>query len=347
MSTNFDSTETGLAPTELMNEDTACIATNLLVTFPSESGAPLAALRNVNISLKRGKTVGVVGESGSGKSMLGLTILGLAPANATIEGSVIVEGTDMLTASEPERRKVRRHHIGLVLQDPGTAMNPVRKVRSQMEEALRGLSKEVREKRIVGALTQVGLDPNVVLRKYPFQLSGGMQQRVVIAMAIMREPTLLVADEPTTALDVTTQASVLGLLSELQDAVRPGILFISHDLSVIRQVADEVVVLYGGRIFEQGPASEVIGNPRNPYTVALLKAIPRLGSKNTELISLPGYPKPSRIDDPGCPFRQRCPRALARCSEGFPDPTVVGPDHMVACWNPTPPEGDIADVGIE
>jgi peptide/nickel transport system ATP-binding protein len=302
---------------------------DLHVTF-ERKGRPLPALRGVSIDIAPGEIVGLVGESGSGKSVLGLALLGLLAGDPApkVTGSAVVAGLDVVAASPEERRHLRRDHLGAVFQDPMTSLNPTMRVGRQVAEAT-GSADEA--ERLLGA---VGVpEPARRMQAYPHELSGGLRQRVMIAMAISGNPALVIADEPTTALDVTVQAQILELMRRLCDETGSSFLFVTHDLGVAAQIADRIAVLYGGRIAELGTSDDVLSRPAHPYTVGLLES--RLTMKSIRerpLETLPGEPPDPRDHPPGCPFAPRCSRRIDACDEALPDlrpaPTHPG---AVAC----------------
>jgi oligopeptide/dipeptide ABC transporter ATP-binding protein len=309
---------------------------DLRVTFASEAG-PVRAVRGVSFSLPRGHTLGIVGESGSGKSVTALAIMGLLPAHAAVAGSVNLAGRELVGRSDREMSEVRGKHIGMIFQDPLSALTPVISIGDQLAEGLdvhQDLSREQVRKRSIELLDLVGLpDPAERLKSYPHELSGGMRQRVMIAMAIANRPDVIIADEPTTALDVTVQAQVLESLAIARNETGAAMVLITHDLGIVAGLADDVLVMYAGRPVEYGSAEDIFYRPTMPYTMGLLAAVPRpdLG-KSRRLVPIEGNP-PSLIDlPPGCPFAPRCPLAQAICDEVEPEllPTT-SPDHVAAC----------------
>ncbi len=309
---------------------------DLAVRFPQADGSALRALDGVSLELQRSQTLAIVGESGSGKSVLSRSLLRLLPGNARVmPGSRIVfDGIDLFAQSPKAMQALRGRRIGMVFQDPMTALNPVRTIGSQLAEGLQlqmGLNAAAARGRSLELLTQVGIGaPERRLRQYPHELSGGMRQRVVIAIAIACEPELLIADEPTTALDVTVQAEILDLLKRLQRERRMTMILVTHDLGVAAGQADEVAVMYAGQIVERAPVRQLFRRPRMRYTGALLRAIPRLGdAPHAALQSIPGRPMTLRSDVPGCRYAARCERADARCRSTMP-PLAEG----VRCWYP-------------
>ncbi len=288
----------------------------------------------VSLAVDRGEIFGLVGESGCGKSLTGLACLGLFPPAVTpLSGRVLIGGDDLLALSENERRFFRGRRVALVFQEPLSALNPVLTVGHQVEEVLRlhrGLSGTAAREETLRLFSEVGLpDPETRLRNYPHELSGGMRQRVMIAMALAGNPDLLVADEPTTALDVTVQAQILALLLELRKRRGLAVLFISHDLTVIREVADRVAVMYAGEIVELAPRESLFAHPSHPYTRALLEAFPRLGVR--QLRALPGQVPPPGHWPAGCRFAPRCPEKVPACEKEHPAMKALSAEHAVRC----------------
>ena len=310
----------------------------LKVRFATEDGT-VHAVDGVDFELDRGKVLGIVGESGSGKSVTAMTILGLTrDKNTRFEGEVLYKGQDLIELSESRLRDVRGNEIAMIFQDPMTSLNPVYTVGDQIVEAIRtheGSSKREAKKRAVELLRQVGI-PNAQQRvdDYPHQFSGGMRQRAMIAMALSCNPDVLIADEPTTALDVTIQAQILELLANLRRDFDSSVILITHDLGVVAEVADEIIVMYSGRVVERGSKREIFYDPQHPYTWGLLGSIPRLDRpKPKKLHSIEGAP-PSLINLPQCcKFRPRCPHAFEKCHE---EPElksrVEAKGHLDRCW---------------
>ena len=310
----------------------------LSVEFDTADGV-VHAVNDVDLSVRPGETLGIVGESGSGKSVTARAALRLVPAPGRItSGQVIVDGRDLTGSSDRTWRRVRGRSIALVSQDSLTAFNPVRTVGSQLKEAIRlhdrSCSAERARQRAIELLELVGVpDSARRFKEYPHQFSGGMRQRAAIGMAIAHEPAVLIADEPTTALDVTIQAQVLETLRTVQRAASSAIILITHDLSVIAEMADRVVVMYAGRVVEEAPVRELFHRPHHPYTVSLLGSLPRQDGKRERLIPIPGQP-PSVIGLPeGCPFAPRCPLFQERdaCVVERPELLQVSPGHHAAC----------------
>jgi len=310
--------------------DAACVAaiTDLHVTF-RRNGRDVHALRGVSLDIATGEILGLVGESGSGKSVLGFTMLGLLP-QARVSGSVEVADTDMVTGDAKTLRKVRRLDLGAVFQDPMTSLNPTMRIGKQVAEAA-GSDEEA-----LKLLTAVGIpDPKRRFRAYPHELSGGLRQRVMIAIAIAGNPELIIADEPTTALDVTVQAQVLRLLLRLRDEIGCSIMFITHDLGVAAQISDRIAVLYAGRIAEIGPTADVLNQPAHPYTHGLLRSRLTLDTaRHRKLAALAGSVPSPVTPLPGCAFAPRCVLATLACEATPPDPTTIAPGRVSACIVP-------------
>ncbi|BBZ07072.1 putative ABC transporter ATP-binding protein [Mycolicibacterium doricum] len=302
---------------------------DLRVTF-RRNGADVQALRGVSLAIAHGEILGLVGESGSGKSVLGFGLLGLLPPNATVTGTVRAAGSDMVRGDAKALRKVRRLDLGAVFQDPMTSLNPTMRIGKQVAEAAGSDDEALR------LLTAVGIpDPARRMRAYPHELSGGLRQRVMIAIAIAGDPDLIVADEPTTALDVTVQAQVLRLLRRLRDEIGCSIVLITHDLGVAAQISDRIAVLYAGRIAEIGPSAQVLGAPAHPYTHGLLRSRLTLQTdRDRPLAALAGSVPSPVAPLPGCPFVPRCPLSSDDCTKSPPDPLAVGPDRVSACIRP-------------
>lgn len=309
---------------------------DLRVSFHKGSQPAVEAVHGVSFAVPRGRTLGIVGESGSGKSVTAMALVRLLdPRQATVTGRVLLNGVDLLKSTERQLRRVRGGQVGFVFQDPLGSLNPSMKIGRQMTESLRLHGQGGGHEDLAAEMLRlVGItDPSRRLRQYPHELSGGMRQRVMIAAALISRPALLVLDEPTTALDVTIQAQNLQLLKELKATTGVSMIFISHDLGVVAQVADEVAVMYAGRIVEQGPTADVLHSPVHQYTAGLLACRPRLSSEAEALVAIPGVP-PSIRDHAqrGCSFAPRCAVALPECRESLPE-LVVG-QHSAACWVP-------------
>ncbi|NLT35598.1 MAG: ABC transporter ATP-binding protein [Gaiellales bacterium] len=305
------------------------------------------AVDGVSYSIDKGKTLGLVGESGCGKSVSAMSIMRLIPdpPGKIVAGSILFDGEELTTMDDRRMRQIRGNQISMIFQDPMTSLNPVVRIGTQMTEGIRlhlGLSRQEAEDRAVELLEAVGMpDARRRLRDHPHQFSGGMRQRVMIAMALSCDPKLLIADEPTTALDVTIQAQILDLLERLQERFEMAILLITHDLGVVAGVSDHVAVMYAGRIVEQAPTTELFANPQHPYTLALLNSIPRLDTQgHSRLANIAGLP-PDLVNPPaGCPFNPRCAFASERC-RGEEQPQLQccdASDHLVACFEPQKPK---------
>jgi oligopeptide/dipeptide ABC transporter ATP-binding protein len=312
---------------------------NLSVSFGTESGR-VTVVEDVSFEVPAGKTVGLVGESGCGKSVSAMTVMRLLPSPPSrIDGGrIMFDGKDLARLSEDEMRAVRGDRIGMIFQEPMTSLNPTLTIGFQIAEVLRLHRRmDARMARIwsVNMLKQVGIGgAERRLGQYPHELSGGLRQRVMIAMALVCRPALLIADEPTTALDVTIQAQILDLLRRLQQEMGMAILLITHDLGVVAEMCEEVFVMYAGRIVERAAATELFRAPRHPYTAGLLAASPRRAQRGARLATIPGMvPAPGKRGE-GCSFADRCARAIARCRTDRPP--LTGDGHPVACWNPMP-----------
>jgi peptide/nickel transport system ATP-binding protein len=297
-------------------------------------------LEGVGFTLDAGAVVGLVGESGCGKSVTAMSVMRLLPSppSRVDRGSIRFDGIDLLSLDEDAMRDMRGNRIGMIFQEPMTSLNPTFTVGWQIDEALRlhtPLGREARHQRCLELMRLVGIGAaERRLKQYPHELSGGLRQRIMIAMALACEPRLLVADEPTTALDVTIQAQILDLLSGLRDRLGMAILLITHDLGVVAEYCDQVVVMYAGRVVEKAPVRPLFARPRHPYTAGLLASIPKLDGVRGLLPTIPGMVPSPGNRPPGCPFADRCPNVLARCRAEMP-PLAGGPDgHAFACWNP-------------
>jgi oligopeptide/dipeptide ABC transporter ATP-binding protein len=312
---------------------------NLQITFDTKRG-PLQAVRGVSLSIRKGESVGIVGESGSGKTVMSRAAMGLLRGRKVHRsGSVKIEGEELLTLSNEQIRNFWGLRIAMIFQDPMTALNPVRKVGSQFAESLvkrMNMSKDEAAKRTLELLALVKMpEPEKAIQKYPHQLSGGMRQRVMIAMAIACEPELLFADEPTTALDVTVQAQVLELLSELRERLGMAMVIVTHDLGVVAGHTDKIAVMYGGEIVEMASTPDLFANTKMPYTEALMESIPRLDRKRGDrLPTIPGSPPDPIAARTGCGFAPRCRYATDKCRNEHPELTDAGNGHMYRCFFP-------------
>ena len=321
--------------------DTLLKVENLQVEFRTRRGAALV-LNGVDFELHAGETLCVVGESGCGKSMTALALLGLIPMppGRVKEGRILFQGEDLLKASQARLREVRGNRISMIFQEPMTSLNPVFTVGDQIAESLRlhrGLDKQAARDSAIDMLRQVGIPaPERRVDEYPHQLSGGMRQRVMIAIALACQPDVLIADEPTTALDVTVQAQIFDLLRELQRDKGTAIVLITHDMGAVAEMADRVIVMYAGRVIEQGTTDQVIGDPQHPYTRGLIACLPELGSSQlgarVELQEIAGVVPSIWELGSGCAFRERCPHAHDRCDQLPPLFSAHGSRHAAACW---------------
>lgn len=298
----------------------------------------IPAVDGVSLTVNRGETLAVVGESGSGKSITALSVMRLVPQpqGRIVAGKILFEGRDLLTLPEREMRDIRGNRISMIFQEPMTSLNPVYRVGHQIAESLvthRGMSPREARERAIEMLRLTGIPaPEKRVDDFPHQMSGGMRQRVMIAMALCCQPQLLIADEPTTALDVTIQAQILDLMLELQEKMGTAIILITHDLAVVAETADRAAVMYCGRVMEEAPVGELFTRPLHPYTEGLLASIPRLDQRVDRLYAIDGVVPDLRYLPPGCAFAPRCPRREFRCTREAPDLVTVAPGHRVACW---------------
>jgi oligopeptide/dipeptide ABC transporter ATP-binding protein len=311
---------------------------DLKVRFATEDGI-VRAVDGLSFTLERGKVLGIVGESGSGKSVTAMTLMGLTRGvNARFEGEVLYKGTDLLKVSDRAMQDYRGNELGMIFQDPMTSLNPVYRIGDQIVEAIQAheqVDNRTARTRTIELLRQVGIpNPETRYEDFPHQFSGGMRQRAMIAMALSCNPSILIADEPTTALDVTIQAQIVELINRLKDDFDSAVIFITHDLGVIADIADEIIVMYAGRVVERGTKRDIFYDPQMPYTWGLLGSIPRLDRPRPErLHTIEGMP-PSLINLPeGCKFRPRCPHAFDRCmQEPGLENRVETPGHLDRCW---------------
>ena len=316
---------------------------DLHVSFPTDDGV-VKAVRGVSFTVEQGKTLGIVGESGSGKSVSTQTVMGLT-RGAEITGRALFRGADLLSMTQRELQRVRGQEIAMVFQDPLSSLHPYYRVGWQISEMIRahdkGVSKKAAHARAVDLLRLVGIPhADVRVDDFPHQFSGGMRQRAMIAMAMALNPALLIADEPTTALDVTVQAQVLQVIKRLQDEFGTAVIVITHDLGVIAETADDVVVMYAGAVMESGDRDQIFYEQHHPYTEGLLRSLPAYGDVRERLLPIFGQP-PSLINLPtGCKFHPRCPYAFDRCYQDEPplEPVGGGADHSSSCWLPHDPE---------
>jgi oligopeptide/dipeptide ABC transporter ATP-binding protein len=315
---------------------------NLSTHYVSARGTRVVrAVDEVSLSLDAGSTLGIVGESGSGKSTLALTILRLLPPAAKITaGEIRFEGENLLEKSDREMRHIRGKRIAMILQDPMASLNPLFTIGDQVAEPLRvheGVGRRGAWSRATDLLKAVRISaPESRVREHPHQMSGGMRQRIVGAIAISCSPRLLIADEPTTSLDLTIQAQYLNLLRDLQRQYELALIFITHNLGIVAKMCDQVAVMYAGRLVEWGPVTRIFDAPAHPYTRALLESIPRLGDSRQRLTAIEGQPPDLAAPPPGCAFHPRCPQAMAQCREEAPPEAALGPRHTVRCWLSVP-----------
>jgi peptide/nickel transport system ATP-binding protein len=308
---------------------------DLVVQFPTQDGL-VNAVSNLSFTLSRGETLGIVGESGSGKSVTNLAILGLLNSKRSrVSGEILLHGKDLLKASPHELRDVRGKDVAMIFQDPFACLHPMYRVGNQISEAVRAhanVSKSQAFERAVEVLDAVGI-PNARgrARDYPHQFSGGMRQRAMIAMALVHNPDVLIADEPTTALDVTVQAQILELIDKVKRDFNIGVILVTHDLGVVAETAQSVMVMYAGRAVEHGPAAEVFANPQHPYTWGLLESMPSVEGKVAHLRAIEGSPPSVIFLPPGCPFHPRCPHRFDPCDKIRPPLAPIEGGHLDAC----------------
>jgi oligopeptide/dipeptide ABC transporter ATP-binding protein len=317
-----------------------------LTTVLNLEEGPVEVVRGVDLDVAEGETVGLVGESGCGKTMAMLSVMGLHPQPPAeiVGGEVLVGGRDLRKLSEEERRMVRGAEVAMVYQDPMTSLNPLMRIGDQIGEVLlaHGKSQNEAKRRTIEVLGQVGIpQPARAAESYPHEYSGGMRQRAMIAMALALHPKVLIADEPTTALDVTIQQQIITLVSNLQQDLGMAVIWVTHDLGVVARVAERILVMYGGHIVETGPTDQVFKRPEHPYTAGLLEAIPKVrGAERAPLRQIPGSPPDPTRQPSGCPFHPRCPNVRERCRVEMPPLTVRqgaeerNPSRQAACWVP-------------
>lgn len=312
---------------------------NLRTTFSIQAGQ-VRAVRGLNLTVDYGESVGIVGESGSGKSVSMLSVMGLLPVNAHVSAdSMIFDGRDLMTMDDKEKRRMHGSEIGMVFQDPMTSLNPLHTIGMQLMEPIKlhmGLNKVQARERALEMLKLVNIpSPESRLKQYPHEFSGGMRQRVMIAMALACNPKLIIADEPTTALDVTIQAQILELMQDLKNKFNTSIIMITHDLGVIASMCSRIVVMYGGCVAETGTTREIFYSPKHPYTWGLLRSIPKaqiqLNGGREKLVPIPGTPPDMLRPPKGCPFAPRCPYAMQVCREYMAPETVLSDTHKVSC----------------
>lgn len=313
---------------------------NELKTYFKTAKGFAKAVDGVSFELNQGETLGIVGESGSGKSVTALSILGLLPKpqGQIIHGEIIFQGKDLTKATDKELRNIRGNSISMIFQEPMTSLNPVYTIKNQIVEAIKTHDKEISNEdagqKVVDLLIKVGIpDPEERVNSYPHEMSGGMRQRVMIAMALACNPQLIIADEPTTALDVTVQAQILDLLRELQKQLGMSIILITHDLGVVAEMTSKIVVMYAGKVVEYASTEQLFSNPSHPYSVGLMQSIPRLDQEYEELFAIPGM-VPSADNFPeGCRFNNRCAYASEICRKQEPKIVEVEKDHFVSCFH--------------
>ncbi len=322
---------------------------NLRIELPTRRGI-LTVIDDLSLHVGRGEILGIVGESGAGKSIVGKAVIGLLPSPIQIaHGEIRINDRPVHNLPDKDLRRIRGREVGIIFQDPMTSLNPLFTVGDQLEETIRAhlsLSKDAAWKRGVELLTEVGIaDPELRMHHYPHQFSGGMRQRVVIALALCTDPALVIADEPTTALDVSVQAQILGLLKRLSSEHETAVVLITHDIGVIAELAARVAVLYAGRVAEVGPVQAILEHPRHPYTEGLMGSIPKLGSGRDRLVQIQGsMPRPGEVAPESCPFSDRCPKAFDLCVAKRPPMFQVGASQ-VACWLHEPMEMEVASNG--
>ncbi|WP_409305110.1 ABC transporter ATP-binding protein [Peribacillus sp. SCS-155] len=310
---------------------------DLHVSFKTYGGE-VKAVRGVSFDLHKGETLAIVGESGCGKSVTSQSIMGLIPEppGKITGGQILFKQRDLTRLKEAELRKIRGADISMIFQDPMTALNPTIAIGEQIMEGIlqhKSISRAEAKKKTIEMLNLVGIpSPQSRLKQYPHQFSGGMRQRIVIAMALVCEPDVLIADEPTTALDVTIQAQILELFKDIQNKTGVSIILITHDLGVVAQVADRIAVMYAGKVVEAGTRREIFYNPQHPYTKGLLNSVPRLDLDGAELVPIPGSPPDLFAPPVGCPFAARCKYAMEVCDRVYPSKTHMSNEHNVDCW---------------
>jgi len=316
----------------------ALLAVHNLKTYFATDDGDARAVDGVSFEIGEGETLALVGESGCGKSVTALSLLRLIPnpPGRIVGGSITMEGTDLLALRESEMRAIRGNRISMIFQEPMTSLNPVFRIGKQIEAVIRlhrGVSAADARTRSIQLLDKVGIpSPEERIDDYPHQMSGGMRQRVMIAMALACEPRLLIADEPTTALDVTIQAQILDLLRALQAENGMSILLITHDLGIVAETADRVAIMYAGKIVEEAPVAELFAHPKHPYTIGLFASLPKMGGVRERLQTIPGQvPAATHFPD-GCRFHTRCARCMESCRSRVPERFGTGPGHFTACW---------------
>lgn len=308
---------------------------NLSVTYKSENGI-CQAVNGLNLEIGKQETLGFVGETGAGKTSTAKAIMGLlpSPAGRISQGSILFDGHDMVNISDRERRKILGEDISMIFQDPMTSLNPTMRVVDQIIEMIdlhKTISKSEAYEEACKLLEMVGIKRERA-KDYPHQFSGGMKQRVVIAIALACQPQLIIADEPTTALDVTIQAQVMELIKELKEKFRTSMILITHDLGIVAEICDKVAIMYAGGIVEYGTAEEIFNHPSHPYTIGLFKSIPKLDTEEEWLEEIPGLPPEPTEEIVGCVFHPRCSKCMEQCKQQSPDTIQISPDHRVRCF---------------
>jgi oligopeptide/dipeptide ABC transporter ATP-binding protein len=347
---NFVSSE-GQWPMTAMSKPPLLELRNLSTHYISSQGHRVVrAVDDVTLTINAGETLGIVGESGSGKSTLALTILRvLPPAAHIVGGQMMFEGEDLVRKSDAEMRRVRGKRIAMILQDPMASLNPLFTVGDQIAEPIRvheGVPRATAWRRAVGLLKAVRIaSPESRVRQHPHEMSGGMRQRIVGAIGMSCEPRLLIADEPTTSLDLTIQAQYLNLLSELQRDHGLALIFITHNLGIVAKMCDQLAVMYAGQVVESGPVSRIFNAPAHPYSAALLNSIPRMGDHRMRLTAIEGQPPNLASLPPGCAFAPRCPVAFGRCRVKAPPAVELGAGQTARCWLAVPAAGAVLPVG--
>ena len=320
-----------------IDTETVLTVENLRTYFTTRWGT-VKAVDGISFDLRRGETLGIVGESGCGKSVTMLSLMRLIPIppGRIVSGSIVLDGEDIIPISEQEMAKIRGSKIALIIQDPMTSLNPVFSIGNQVEEAIRihqDIPKRAVKERALEVLRKVNIPAAEIRAKdYPHQMSGGMRQRVVGAIGISCQPQVLIADEPTTSLDVTIQAQYLKLLKDIQRDSNLSIIFITHDFGIVAKMCDRVAVMYAGRIVEHGSVRDIFNNPSHPYTVALLASVPKMDRDVERLYSIEGQPPPLHDLPVGCAFADRCPDVMDKCREQYPDSMAVSEGHVASCW---------------
>lgn len=308
---------------------------NLVIRFHGKENTTYA-VNSISFDIRQGETLGIVGESGSGKTVTAKSVLRITDNAKIKDGSILFNGLDLLKTSEKEMRKIRGNNISMIFQDPQTSLNPVFTIGNQMIDIIvrhKDISRKKAREIASDWLALVGItNPSKRLNLYPHELSGGMRQRVIIAMALCLEPEIVIADEPTTALDVTIQSQILNLINDLKSKINSSILLITHDLGVIANTCDRVIVMYGGKIMESSNVNDLFDNPKHPYTLGLLNALPKSKNSLEKLIPIPGNPPDNTKKILGCPFYERCSEKMDICEKRFPKTLYLNEDHFLNCW---------------